>query len=207
MVAMRGSSIAWLSAATHVVASAAMLFLLREGLPGFDEAHRLAYLGAHRAAWIFGWMAWQVAVVSLIALYAVLALRFRGVLSVTAMAAATAGMAIDLATQMRYIAVLPSLHHEAFALLDRELEMLTGYAANGLYTLGYAFLAVAGRRSMPKSANLLAIPVTVSGFALSAAALLHDARLELITSAVLFPLFTLWIVVIALWLKKSESSS
>jgi hypothetical protein len=203
MVAMRDSSIAWLAAATHVVASAAMLFLLREGLPGFDEAHRLAYLDAHRAAWTLGWMTWQLAVVSLIALYAVLALRFGGVLSVTAMAAATAGMAIDIATQMRYIAVLPAVHGEAFALLDRELEMLTGYAANGLYTLGFALLVLAGFRAMPKISLVLAIPVTVSGFALSAAALMHDARWEVSTSAVLFPLFTLWIVVIALWLRKS----
>ncbi len=204
---MKDSSIAWLAAATHVVASAAMLFLLRDGLPGFDEAHRLAYLDAHHAAWTFGWMTWQVAVVSLIALYAVLALRFRGVLSVTAMAVATAGMAIDIATQMRYIAILPSLRGDAFALFDRELEMLTGYAANGLYTLGFALLVGAGWRAMPRSANALAIPVTISGFALSAAALMRDARLELVTSAILFPLFTLWIAVIALWLRKNESSS
>ena len=34
----------------------------------------------------------------------------------------------------------------------------------------------------------------------------HDPRLETITSAILFPLFTLWIVVIALWLRNEESS-
>src|SRR6185369_5019021 len=73
---MRGSTIAWLAAATHVVASAAMLFLLREGLPGFDEAHRVAYLEANRSAWIGGWFTWQLAVLSLIALYSALTIRF-----------------------------------------------------------------------------------------------------------------------------------
>jgi hypothetical protein len=201
---MKPSHIAWLAAATHLVASAAMLFLLREGLPGFDQAHRIAYLQSHRLEWTGGWIAWQLAVLSLIALYSALTIRFEGTVALTGLAAGIAGMAIDIATQMRYIAILPNLRGEAFALLDRELEMLTGYAANGLYTAGFALLVLAGWRFTPVLANVLAIPVTLSGFALSAAALMHDARLELITSAVLFPLFTLWIIVIALWLRKSE---
>ena len=204
---MRASFTAWFAAATHVVAAVGMLFLLRDGLPGFDESHRVFYLTAHRTAWTMGWLTWQVAVLSLIALYAVLALRFGGALSVTAVAAATAGMAIDVATQMRYIAILPELRGDAFARLDRELEVLTGYAANGLYTVGFALLVIAVRRVLPKSAVALAVPVTASGFALAAAALLHSPRLEVVTSAILFPLFTLWIILIALWLRKSESSS
>jgi len=205
-VSVRSSHIAWFAGAAHVVASVAMLVLLRHGLPPFDEAHRLDYLDAHRRAWTLGWMTWQLAVVSLIALYAVLAMRFGGALSVTAMAASTAGMAIDIATQIRFIAILPTLHGTAFAQLDRELAMLTAYGANGLYTLGFVLLTIAGLRALPKSALVLAVPVALGGFALAAAALVNDARLEIITSALLFPLFTLWIVVIALWLRKSESS-
>jgi hypothetical protein len=49
-------------------------------------------------------------------------------------------------------------------------------------------------------------PVAASGFALAIVSLLHDARLETITSAILFPLFTLFLGVIALWLRKEESS-
>jgi hypothetical protein len=77
----RPSNIAWLAAVTHIVASSAMLWLLRRGLPGFPDDERMAYIAAHRAAWIGGWMLWQVAAISLIAFYGVLALRFRGVLS------------------------------------------------------------------------------------------------------------------------------
>ena len=85
----RPSNIAWLAATTHIIASCAMLWLLWRGLPGFPDDERLAYIASHRAAWIGGWMLWQVAAISLIAFYGVLALRFRGILSVVAMGVAT----------------------------------------------------------------------------------------------------------------------
>ena len=206
MTGTHSSTFAWLAAATHVVASAAMLVLLRGGLPGAPDDVRLAYIASHRAAWMGGWLLWQIAALSLIALYAVLALRFRGALSVAAMAAAAAGLSIDIAAEARYMGVLPSLRGEAFAALDRELEVLIGYGANGLYTVAFALLVLAGWRVIPRTALALAVPVAISGFALALASLAHDARLETITSAVLFPLFTLWIVVMALWLRNEESS-
>ena len=199
---MRPSNLAWLAAATHIVASAAMLVWLREGLPGASEDVRLAYIASHRAAWMGGWLLWQLAAASLMTLYAVLALRFRGPLSVAAMAIGAAGLSLDIASESRYMGVLPSLHGDAFAALDRELEVLIGYGANGLYTLAFVLLAIAGWRAMPLAARALVIPVAVSGFALALASLQHDPRLETITSAILFPLFTLWIVVIALWLRR-----
>jgi hypothetical protein len=201
----RSSSIAWLAAATHVIASLAMLLLLRRGLPGFSIEDRLAYITSHRVAWTIGWMSWQVAAISLIAFYAVLARRFGGIASITAMALAVAGISIDLACETRYIGVMPELRGAAFAMLDRELEVLIGYAANGLYTVAMLLLVIAGRRELPRAALVLAVPVLLSGFALAAASLAHDARLEFITTAVLFPLFTLWIVLVGLWLRKSES--
>jgi hypothetical protein len=198
------SRIAWFAAATHILASLAMLVLLRDGLPGFPEESRLAYMAAHPAAWTGGWMLWQLAAVSLLALYVVLALRFGGVASVLALVVAAAGFAIDLTSEVRYIDSLPALSGEAFVRLDRELEVLIGYAANGLYTLAFALLSFAGWRVLPRAARVLAVPVVASGVALAIASLLHDARAELVTSAVLFPLFTLWIVVVARWLRARE---
>ncbi|HEV7242200.1 MAG TPA: hypothetical protein VGQ36_23420 [Thermoanaerobaculia bacterium] len=203
---MRSSHIAWLAAATHVVAAAGMLFLLRRGLPGFAEEERLAYIASHRAAWLGGWLMWQLAAISLMGFYVVLAGRLRGPLAITALAPAAAGLALDIACEARYMGVLPELRGEAFAALDRELEVLIGYGANGLYTVALALLVIAGWRVLPKPAIALAGPVAASGFALALASLWHDARLETITSAILFPLFTLFIVVIALWLRKEESS-
>jgi len=202
---MRHSHIAWLAAATHVVAATGMLFLLRGGLLGAED-ERLAYIATHRIAWMIGWFAWQLAAISLMAFYGVLALRFRGVLSVSAMACAAAGLSLDIACESRYMGVLPELRGEAFEMLDRELEVLIGYGANGLYTVALVLLVIAGWRVLPKTALALAGPVAASGFALALASLHHDARLETITSAILFPLFTLLVVVIALWLRKEESS-
>lgn len=201
----RASNAAWIAAATHIVASFAMLLLLRRGLPGFADEERLAYMASHRAAWMFGWMLWQVAAISLIAFYGVLAMRFRGVLSIAAMGTATAGLAIDFICETQYMGVLPGLHGAAFAALDRELEVLIGYAANGLYTVALVLLVVAGWRELPKAALALAGPVAASGFALALASMAHDARMETIASAILFPLFTLWIIVVGLWLRRSES--
>lgn len=202
----RDSHVAWLAAVTHVVAAVAMLLFLRRGLPGFPEDERLAYMAVHRAAWIAGWLLWQIAAVSVVAFYAVLALRFGGVLSVTAMAAAAAAIAIDISCEARYMGVLPELSGEAFALLDRELEVQIGYAANGLYTVAFVLLVVAGWRVLPKTALVLAGPVAACGFGLSLASLRGDARLETIASALLFPLFTLWIIVVAPWLRRNASS-
>lgn len=204
---MKHSHVAWLAAATHIVASAAMLLLLRRGLPGFPEEERLAYIAANRAAWMFGWFLWQIAAVSLIAFYATLALRLRGVLSITAMCVAAAGVSLDIACESRYMAVLPELQGEAFEQLDRELEVLIGYGANGLYTLALLLLVVAGWRVLPKTALALAGPVAAAGVALALASLQGNPRLETITSAILFPLFTLWLMVIAQWMRKNEESS
>ncbi|MGZ5443721.1 MAG: hypothetical protein ACXW31_16430 [Thermoanaerobaculia bacterium] len=203
---MRSSHIAWFAAATHVVAAAGMLFLLRPGLPGFPEDDRLAYMAMHRAAWIGGWLLWQLAAISLMGFYVALAGRLRGPVAMTALAPAAAGLSLDIASEARYMGVLPELRGEAFAALDRDLEVLIGYGANGLYTVALVLLVIAGWRVLPKPALALAGPTAASGFALAIASLRHDPRLETITSAILFPLFTLFIVVIALWLRNQESS-
>jgi hypothetical protein len=199
----RDSDIAWLAAVAHVVAAAAMVLLLREGLPPAPDEQRLAFITSHRIAWTGGWLTWQLAVLSLIALYAVLAKRIGGAVPLAALAIGTAGASIDVATQMRYIAVLPQLRGDAFALLDRELEAMTGYAANGLYTLAFVLFVAAGWRAMPRLANVLSGPIAVSGFALAVAALQHNAPIELLSSAILFPLFTLWTILIARWLRNA----
>src|SRR5436190_486387 len=126
---MRDTTIAWIAAAAHAVAAAAMLLWLRAGLPPAPDDERIPYIASHRIAWTSGWLTWQLAVLSLIALYAVLARRFRGALPLAALA--------------------------------------------------------------------------VSGFALAIAALMHHALGEIVSSAILFPLFTLWTILIARWLRNA----
>ena len=83
--------------------------------------------------------------------------------------------------------------------------MLIGYAANGLYTVALVLLVIAGWRVLPRLSLALAGPAAAAGFALALASLQHNPRLELITSAILFPLFTLWVIVIGVWLRRSGS--
>lgn len=199
------SRIAWFAAAAHLVAAAAMLVLLRPGLPGFPEDVRLAHM--QTAGWTAGWMLWHIAAISLVAFYIALAQRFKGVLSMTAVAISTAGLTLDIFCEAKYIGILPDLRGEEFARLDREIEVLIGYAANGLYTVAFALLVIAGYRVLPKLALALSGVVAGSGIALALASLRHDARLEMITSAVLFPSLIVWIVLVGRWLKKSEESS
>lgn len=195
--------IAWFSAAAHLAAAAAMVLFLRPGLPPFAEEERLAHMGT---AWTLGWLLWHVAAISLVALYAVLALRFKGILSITAMAAATAGLALDITCEAKYIGILPQLRGYEFARLDRELEVLIGYAANGLYTVGFALLVIAGWRVLPKLSLVFGGFVIGGGLALAIASLRADARLETLTSAILFSSLLVWMVLVARWLASEESS-
>ena len=198
--------VAWFAAAAHFLAAVAMLLFLRQGLPGFAEEERVAYMSARPVMWLGGWVLWHVAAVSLIALYVALAMRFRDVLSITAVAAATAGLAIDIACEAKYIGVLPALRGDEFERLDRELEVLIGYAANGLYTAAFILLVVAGWRVLPKLALVLAGPVAGSGVALAMASLRHDPRLQTVTTALLFVSLIAWMVVVARWLQSDASS-
>ncbi|MBV8517605.1 MAG: hypothetical protein JO197_09415 [Acidobacteria bacterium] len=199
----RAGSVAFLAAALHLLAALSLLLLLQPALPGAAYPARIAYLETHRAAWTLGWLTWQLAAMSLLALMAVLALRFRGTVAVTAMCIAAAAFSIDFASESRYMGVLPELRGDAFAALDRELDVLIGFAANGLYTIALALLVGAGWRALPSAARILAVPVVASGLALAAASLAHDARAETISSAVLFPLLVLWMIVVGLWLRRN----
>jgi hypothetical protein len=195
--------VAFAAAALHLLAALALLALLRPALPGTAVPDRIAYLGSHRIAWTLGWLTWQVAAMSLLAFLAVLALRFRGVIAITAMCIAAAAFSIDFASESRYLGVLPELRGEAFVALDRELDVLIGFAANGLYTIALALIALAGWRELPRAARVLVVPVVASGLALAIASLVHDARAEMLSSALLFPLLVSWMVVVGLWLRNN----
>jgi hypothetical protein len=196
------ANIAWFAVAAHLAASAAMLLLLREGLPPASNDERIAYITAHRAAWTIGWLTWQIAIVSLILLYTVVAARLRAPLAWAALAITTAGAAIDFATNVRYIVVLPQLRGDAFALFDRELESMTGYAANGLYSVSLVMLAILGRRVLPGFA--FAMIAAAGGFGLAVGAIVHHPMTALVSSVILFPAFIVWTILIGRWLRSSE---
>jgi hypothetical protein len=130
---------------------------LREGLPGFPDEQRIAFMAAHRAAWTVGWRLWQLAAISLMAFYAALAMRIGGASRPSRATSACC----------RICAVRSSPHY-------RELEVLIGCAANGLYTIALLLLVIAGWRVLPLFARMLTLPVILSGLALAIASLQHD---------------------------------
>jgi hypothetical protein len=194
-VRVRDATVAFFAAAAHLVAAAAMLLVLRHGLPPASGDARLEYMQLHRGLWTLGWMSWQLAAISLIAFYAVLALRFRGALSVAAMCLAAAGLSIDWVCETRYMLLT----------VDAEVDTLIGYAANGLYTIALALLVVAGFDELPRRARVVAAPIVGSGLGLAVASLLGADKTAIAASAILFPLLVVWLMMIGLWLRNERS--
>jgi hypothetical protein len=174
-----------------------MLAVLRQGLgPNSDEA-RMAYIASHRGAWVAGWLCWSVTAVTLVALVVVLSRRVGTIIPIFFV---IAGVYFDLSSQFFYMFALPNERPAGFHLLDRELEVSIGAAANGLYTLAIALLMLRGDR-VPQRVRLLSIPFLVAGVVLVIGALMHSSVIEIASSAVLFPAFILWAVDVGRWLQ------
>jgi hypothetical protein len=184
--------VAYLASATNALAAAAMLVLLKPGLLG-DQA----WIASHKPLWIFGWLLWQLAAISLVAFYAALSIRFRDRAPIrchTALVVAGAGLAADLAAET-YLMIRPD------AL--RMLAPLTGYLGNGCYTVAGALLLWAGARGLPRWLILLGVLTFAAGVALSAATLAESQIAEQVTTAALMPLFVLWSFAMGRWLRAS----
>ncbi|HEY7061807.1 MAG TPA: hypothetical protein VII06_10020 [Chloroflexota bacterium] len=196
---------AYVAAAVHVVAAAAMLVLLQPGLPvaGSALAARMAYVGGQTGVWWLGWLAWHAADVALLAFYVALAgqwgrrapLRCALALLLTA-----AGVADDLAAQAVYMGVAPRLEPEAFQVAELAAGLLTGYVANGLYTLAGLLLVWAGAAELPGYLVALSLPVWAAGLALSAATLMDSPGGQFWSVAVLMPTVVVWTALMGRWL-------
>lgn len=210
---------AWLSVAVHLAAGLAMLLVLGEGLEtNEDAAARLRFLVEGRAAWTAGWLAWHAAALSMLwfavcfaraSLDAVSEDRESG-LPAFAVALIAAAIALDLGAQAIELGLAPALAAEvraaeergdkaaraeswtAYQRTHRAAMLLTGYAANGLYTLASLALAWSGRRRYPAWTGAAALLVGGSGMALSAAVLADHVAGMLWSNVVLLPGILLW---------------
>ena len=96
--------LAYLSAAMNAVASVVMVAVLREGLPGGSDTagQRLVFIQGHVWEWRLGWLTWNLAALSLLALYVALGrvVGTQGNLLVRlALLFAAAGLAGDLTAE------------------------------------------------------------------------------------------------------------
>lgn len=122
----------------------------------------------------------------------------------------------DLAAQAIEIGVLPSLAYRAFSTnaapelfltLHRVAVMLSGYLANGLYSLTALILAWSTRRVYPAWVWTLGVATGIVGFMLSAAVLMDSAAGMFWTNVLLVPAILLWLAGVAISLPKSGSQS
>jgi hypothetical protein len=204
------SRVAYLTSALHVVAGAALLFLLQPGLPvaGTTVAARLTYVTDRTGAWSAGWMAWHLAALALLAFYVALAGqigRDAPLRAMLALVCAAAGLAADLGGQAIYLIVAPGLPAPAFEVAEDAAEALTAYVANGLYTVAGILLVTAGARAMPGWLVAASVPVWAAGLGMSAAALAGSASGLSASGAVLVPAVAVWTALMARWLARRAS--
>lgn len=183
---------ALLCAALNALAVVALATVLAPGTTLVaDPMVRDTYVREHAFVWRAGWALWVAAAASLIAFYAWWAARSRrSALVIAGLGLATVGFASDLFAQWLLIAWVPErpdLAPLAF--------LLTGGAANGLYTLGGIALSVATPVIRGGFAVWTAV-MWLAGLALSAFALLDIALGIAAATAVLFALFVPWCVVL-----------
>jgi hypothetical protein len=183
----------------HLVAGLAMALVLGRGLettPGLED--RLAFIVNYRASWTMAWLTWSVAAIAILYYYAAFAEaheleRFPVLLTIAALGP-------DLAAQAIEIGVLPGLaatSSEHFLTMHRVAVMLSGFLANGLYSLTALLLVWGARRAYPAWLSVIGFAVGIFGFALSAAALLNSVAGMFWTNVLLVPTLLLWLVGVA----------
>lgn len=214
---VRLSRAAWLAAGAHAVAGIAMLTILSRGLettPSLQD--RVRFISEHTALWTAGWLTWNAATLSL--LYFCVAFKTAHSAEqdeaplAFAVALCAAAVACDLGAESVFMSALPQLARPAlaelslgppgaetarFLLWHRSAVMLTGYVANGLYTLTTLLVVGTTRRAYPALAVTAGVATGAAGIALSGAALADSVPGMFWANVVLVPSLLLWLVAVA----------
>jgi hypothetical protein len=164
-----------------------MLFVLRHGLESeSDPAARAAFVAFHPALWRASWEIWIGAALSLVAFYGWWAARLdRPRLGRWALIIAVVGLTCDLLAESIYIGWTP-LDPETM----RIAALLTGGAANGLYTVAGIALTLA--TPMTGAFRTVTWAVWVSGAALTASTIAGSVLGMAISTAAVMALFCPW---------------
>ena len=180
-----------------------MAVVLRHGLEtNPDMQARLMFLVNHRSLWTLGWLTWTAAAIAILYFYMALAAAHASIPGLQlAVFLTAAAIAPDLSAQAIEIGVLPDVAQRAeldrFILLHRTAVLLSGYVANGLYSLSALILSWSTRQAYPVWVWLAGIAVGCFGFMLSAAALIDSATGMFWTNVFLVPSILLWLAGVA----------
>jgi len=204
----------------HFIAGLSMALILRTGLEtNADLPSRLAFLSGHSLLWMAGWVPWNFAALSILYFYySFYAAHSRSNASSAlrlALIFATAALAADLSAEAIEMGVLPDLALAAlkdgsepalqsFLTMHRLDVMLTGYTANGLYSIAALLLACAARRDYPRWTTFAGVLTGIIGIGLSAAALFNSMQGLFWTNALLVPCLLAWITGVAVDTKRRQ---
>jgi len=183
------ASAPFVCAGFNALGAMAMVLVLRHGLESeSDPGARDAFIIDHAALWQGSWGIWICAALSLAAFYGWWAARMdRLRLGRTVFLITVVGLACDLAAESIYIgwAPLPGA-------IMRTAALLTGGAANGLYTVAGILLTLATPMTGPFRAVTWA--VWISGLALTASTIAGTVTGMAVSTAALMILFCPWCV-------------
>lgn len=189
-------------AATNLTAIVVMGAVLRFGTEIVPlAADRIGYITAHAAVWRAGWGIWITAAISLVSFYAWWG-SFLGdtTWASAAVAVAAAGLAFDLAGESLLIGWLPRDYDR----IAPVATMLTGAAANGLYTLAGIGLTIA-TPSLRGGLRTLTWAVWVAGGCVTAATLAQAPFGIAISTTVLFAMFCPWVLLLGHALSRMDA--
>ena len=170
-----------------------------------DFAGRSAYITAHPLLWRGGWLVWMAAAVSLLGFYAWWASLSGGARppmprwAVAGFWLAAAGLLFDFFAEALYIGWLPA----NLDAIQRLGTVLSGGAANGLYTLGGIVLTLATPAWRRPWLRWLAWAVWLSGIVLSLSSLAGFVPGLVVSGAALFLCFCPFAFLMG-WVEKSK---
>lgn len=205
----------WIAFGTHLLAGLVMAVVLRQGLEtNPDLAGRLAFLVERKNLWLGGWLVWNMAALSILFFYFALARahmtdgKTPHIPLLLAVIFTIAAVPMDLAAEAIEMSILPMVAERSlleisqgvsestavsrFLLLHRTAALLTGYLANGLYTLSAILLAWSTRHAYPRWVWGFGLGVGVSGVMLSFSALVNSSLGLVGANMALLPCLLLW---------------
>ncbi len=198
----------WQCVVTHVTALAMLAVVLQPGtLAEPDLSARATYIASRATGWTIGWSTWILAAVSLVGFYAWWGSRLsdrRTNIAIFAVVITAFGMVCDFTGEGALILLLvdrlanttdgsfgtPELARAAN--IERAFTLLSAGAANGLYTVGGIMLTLI-TPSLPKWVRALMWVTWFAGIGMTAAAIANNTAGMLVSTAVLFPSFLVWV--------------
>ena len=194
----------YICAALNLAALTAMATMLRPGtemVPLVDD--RVRYITDHPALWRGGWLLWTAAALSLACFYAWWGSYVRDVRwAIAAVSIASAGLICDLFAESLLIGWLPRDYDRLAPLTT----LLTGAAANGLYTAAGITLTLASER-LPRALRAMAWTAWVAGIALTACTLAGAVTGIAVATTVLFLVFCPWVILVARSLDRAPAAA